>query len=80
MKVPNTSNHEILMWVNAGTEELQNCRQIAAVNTVILTENRNNETSEGSGEHEAQGVTLIAKGAIEQEHLPIQERSWSVVL
>ena len=60
-------------------EQVQNCNQIAAINTVSLVENQNNETSEGSGEPAAHGVTLIAKGDLEQEHLPSQERSWSIV-
>ena len=63
VKVPSTSQPVILVWVNARTEEVQNCRQIAATNTVILRENQSNETSEGSGEPVAQNVTLTAKGA-----------------
>ena len=46
-----------LMWVSACTEEVQNCRQIAAINTVIVTENQNFETSEGSRE------TVTQKGS-----------------
>ena len=38
VKVPSTDNAEMLVWVNACTEEVQNCRQIAASNTVILKE------------------------------------------
>ena len=49
MKVPSTSGPEILIWANARTEEVENCRQIAAVNTVILKEHQNNETSGSSG-------------------------------
>ena len=48
VKVPNTSNSEILVWVSAGTDEIQNCRQIAAINKVILKENQKNETPESS--------------------------------
>ena len=33
VKVPSTSDPEMLIWVNARTEE--NCRLVAAVNTVI---------------------------------------------
>ena len=79
VKVPSTSNFEILIWVNAFTDEVQHCRQIAAINTVILTENQNNETSEGPGEPVAPSVTLIAKGDLEQEHLPTQRQTWSIV-
>ena len=79
MKVPSTSTPEILICVNACTEEVQKCRQIAAINTVILTDSQNDETSEGSGEPVSQGVTLIAKEDLEQEHLPIQGTNWSVV-
>ena len=38
-----------------------------------------NETWQGSGEPVARGVSYIAKGYLEQELLPIQNRSWSVV-
>ena len=78
MKVPSASTPEILIWVSACTEEVQKCRQIAAINTVILTDNQNDETSEGSGEPVSQGVTLIAKEDLEQEHLPIQGTNWSI--
>ena len=33
-KVPSTNGPERLIWVNACTEEVQNCRQIAAIKTV----------------------------------------------
>ena len=49
VKVQSTSNPEILIWFNACTEEVQNCRQIAAISWVVLTENQSNETSKGSG-------------------------------
>ena len=49
VQVLRTSDPEILIWVNACTEEVQTCRQIAAINPVTLTENQSNETSEGSG-------------------------------
>ena len=49
VRVPSTSNPEILTWFNACTEEVQNCRQIAAISRVILTGNQSNETSKGSG-------------------------------
>ena len=48
--------------------------------TVIPKDYQNNETSESSGKPAARGVTLRAKGDLEQEHLPIHERSWSIVL
>ena len=40
VKVPSTSNCEILIWVHARTEEVQHCRQIVAINTVIVIENK----------------------------------------
>ena len=49
VKVPRTSNLERLISVNACAEEVQNCRQITAINTVILTERQSNETSEAQG-------------------------------
>ena len=52
--------------------KFKSCRQIAAIQTVILTENQNSESSEGSGEDAAQGVTMIAKRDFEQVHLPIE--------
>ena len=79
VKVPSTSKPEKLMKVNACTDEVQNGRQIAAINTVTLTENANNETVEGPGKPAAAGGTLIAKGDFQQEHLPIQRSTWSVV-
>ena len=79
VKVPSTSDPEILIWVDARTEEFQNCRQIAAINTVILTEHQSNQTSQGSGKPVAQNVTLKAKGNFEHEQPPIQGRSWSIV-
>ena len=81
LKVPSTSDPEILIWVDARTEEVQNCRQIAAIKTVILTEHQSNQTSEGSGKLVAQSVKLKAKGNLEHEHeqQPIPGRSWSAV-
>ena len=49
VKVPSTNDPEISIWVHACTDEVQNCRQIAAIKTIILTENPSNETSEASG-------------------------------
>ena len=72
VKVQSTSNPEIFIWVNTSTEEVQNCRQIAAMNTVILTENQSNETSEGTGKFVAQHVTLKAKGNLVHVQQPIQ--------
>ena len=72
VRVPSTSNPEILTWFNACTEEVQNCRQIAAISSVILTENQSNETSERLRKNPAaQNVTLIAKGTLEHEQPPI---------
>ena len=79
VNVQSTSKPEMLVRVNACTDEVQNCRQVAETNTVILIESQNNETSESSGEHEAKSVTLTAKEDLEQEHLPIHERRWSFV-
>ena len=75
VKVPSTSDPEMLVWVNACTDQVQNCHQIAASNSVILRENQSNETSESSREPVAKDVTLIAKGDLEQEHLPSEQRS-----
>ena len=36
-----TENPEMLVWVNAGTDEVQHCQQIVVTNTVILKENQN---------------------------------------
>ena len=44
VKVPSTDNPVMLIWVIACTEEVQYCRQIAAISTVIVMENQNNET------------------------------------
>ena len=63
VKVPSTSNREKLIWEHPRTEEVQKCRQIAAISTVILMEKKLcNETSEGSGKLVAQNVTWIAYG------------------
>ena len=78
-EVPSTSNFEISVSVNACTDAMQNCRLIAANNTVILIDDQVNEASVCSGKHAAIYVTLIAKGNFVQGHLPIQEGSWSVV-
>ena len=77
--VPSTENPEKLVWENACTNEVQNCRQVAATNTVILEENPNCETSETSGHPAARYVTLRAKGHLEQEPQPFQKRTWSIV-
>ena len=78
-KVPSTCNFEISVWVNACRDAMQNCRQIAATNTVILIDDQVNEASACSGKHAARDVTLTAKGNFEQGHLPIPEGSWSIV-
>ena len=69
----------MLVWVSACTDEVQNSRQIAATNTVILRENPDNETPESSGQLAAKGVTLKAEGVFEQEPQPFHKRTWSVV-
>ena len=78
MKVPSTNNSELSVWVHSCTDEVQNCRQIAATNTVILKEYQNDETSESSGKRAAKGVTFKAKGDLEQEHQPIHNIIWSI--
>ena len=50
VKVPSTENPEMLVWVHACADEVQNFRQTVATNTVLLKENPNNETSERSGQ------------------------------
>ena len=67
VQVPRTSDPEILIWVNACSEEAQTCRQIEAINPVTLTENQSNETSEGSGQPVTQDVTLTARENFEHE-------------
>ena len=54
--------------------KFKSCRQIAAIQTVILTENQNSELSEGSGEDAAQGVTMIAKRDFEHTSQAKKER------
>ena len=76
---PNQETTKAVVERSKRREEVQTCRQIAANNTVILKENQNNQTSEGSEEPAAQGVTLIAKGDLDQERVPIHDRSWSFV-
>ena len=78
MKVPSTNDPEMLVWVSAFTDEVQNGRQIAAINTVILKGNQSNETPDSTGEPAAKGVTLNAKGDLEQDFLPVHERTWSM--
>ena len=70
VKVPSTDNLEMLVWVNACTDDVQNGRQIVATGTVTLIENQSDETSQSSGQRAAQGVTLKAKWDLEREHLP----------
>ena len=79
MKVPSTNNLEMLVWVNARTDEVHKCRLIAATNKVNLKENQNNETSKSSKKLAAKGVTSRAKVSLEQEYLPVHERIWSNV-
>ena len=44
VEVPSTNDPEMLVWVSSFTDEVQNGRQIAAINTVILKGNQSNET------------------------------------
>ena len=77
-KVPSTFNFEISVWVNACRDAMQNCRRIAATNTVILMDDQVNEASASSGKHAARDVTLTAKGNFVQGHMAIPEGSWSI--
>ena len=79
MKVPGTENLEILVWVNACTNEVQHCRQIVAINTVILKENPDNETSTSSGKLAARDVAWEAKEDLEQEPQSLMKIIWSIV-
>ena len=72
-------SHQLFICVNACTNEVQKCQQIAATNTVILQENPDNETSASSGQPAARDVTLKAEGDLDQEHLPVLKRIWFVV-
>ena len=53
---------------------MQNCRQIAATNSVILIDDKVNEASVGSGKHATRDVLLTAKGNSVQGHLPNSRR------
>ena len=44
-KLSCTSDRERPVWVNACTDEIQNCRQMAATDTVILIDDQINEAS-----------------------------------
>ena len=79
VKLPSAKHPEMLVWVSTLTDEVENCRQIAAISIVILKENQSNEKPDSTGEPATKGVTLKAKGDLEQEHLPIHERTWSGV-
>ena len=57
----------MLVWVNTCTGEVLNCRRIAAINEVILTENPDNEESASSRLPAARDVTLKDKKCLEQE-------------
>ena len=74
VKVPSTENPEMLVWASACTNEVQNCRQIASTNTVVLTENPHNETPE-TGQLVAKGVTWKAEGDLELEPQPFQKKN-----
>ena len=58
--------------------KFKNCWQNTATDTVILIDDQINEASASSGELAARDVALIAKGHLEQEHLPTHERSWRI--
>ena len=64
VKVSRSSHPEMLVWINACTDEVSNCRQIATINTVILIDDQNNEISESSGELVAKYFTLIVQGRL----------------
>ena len=49
VKVPSTSDPGMLVCVNACRDDVQNCRQIAAIKTVILIGNENNGHSKSQG-------------------------------
>ena len=69
-------HRELLIWVNARTDEVQTCRLIAASNTVVLKDNERDETSELI---ETCGNTLTARGGFGQDHLPTHGRILSLV-
>ena len=69
----------MLVWVNACTEKVQNCRQNVAINTVVLTKNQNSQTPGSTRKLVAKGVTLKAEGDLEEEHLRTHGRIWSIV-
>ena len=58
VKLPSTSDPEMLVWVNACTDEDQNCGQIAAINAVIQKENQITGTAESTEKPAAEGVTF----------------------
>ena len=66
VKVPRMENPDMLVWVNAYTKRSSKLLT-AAINTLTLKENRDNETSASSGQVVARDVTL---GALEQEPQP----------
>ena len=69
----------MLVWVNACTNEVQNCRQIASIRTVILKGIPDSDSSASSGQHVAGNVTVKAKGDLAQELQPLKIRIWSVI-
>ena len=79
VKVLRTENPEKLVWVNACTNEVKNCPQIAAINTVTLKESPDNEASASSGQPAARDITLKAKKDLDQEPQPLKRRIWSTV-
>ena len=70
VKVPSTENAANLVWVTARADQVQNCRQIAATDSVTLKEDEIHKTSESSVQPAAQGFTFEAKGDLEQEPQP----------
>ena len=71
--VPSTENNEMLVWVNVCTNEVQNCRRIAASGAVILIETTDTETSASSGKRAAKDVLMTAKRNVEQERQPFRK-------
>ena len=80
VKVPSTNDREKLIWEHARTEEVQKCRQIAAISTVILMEKNyamRRPKAQGNLWHRTSQWT--ANGNLEHEQPPIQGSIWSIV-
>ena len=75
VKVPCTENPAMLVWENGCADEVQNCRQIAATDTVTRKENQNNETSESSGQPPTEGGALRAMGRLSARTSAISQKN-----